>query len=740
MRRIYLNDGWTFYPSWSNACIRTTVAAEGEKVRIPHTAAILPYNYQDEEDYQRICGYVRMLSVPEDFSGKELWLTFEGIAHKAEVFINGKSAASHFCGYTAFSVNIAPYVHFGCENRIAVKVDSHEQQAPFHGGIDNALIYGGIYRDVYVEVKKPSHIEDIFIRTKNGYEARCERTAGSRRMEKPVLHGGSHMALSVRLSRGACKENKVIEGGGYIQVSVFDGMDNCLCVKKQRLSRFFGSGGSSFETNKSRTATVRMNFEQVFYWDVDQPCLYFAEVLLWSGRGEILDSSRVSFGFRDIQFRQDGFYLNGRKLKLIGLNRHQSFPYVGYAVPESMQRLDAELLKNELGVNVVRTAHCTPSRHFINRCDELGLLVFMEPAGGKTAGNGQSAIVNNVRDMIAQYRNHPSIIFWELGENEEDSEDALYIKTDRIARRMDPTRVSGNSAGAYGVSKKAGCTYPAKMFDDETRRLEHAMRHARVLENVFGSDTAAGSLGWCMSDYQTRRGAGSGDGICYHGVMDMFRNMKPAGWLYASQGRENVCMLSSNMAPGDYEAGRPGSLWVFTNCDYVRAFREGSFLGEFFPDQSRFRHLPHPPVEIPAHILYGDRLQQGNGIFRFEFIKNGRLIQRILRRPASKAYLDVLCSHTCLVERDSYDMALLRIHAVDAQGLLLPYYNEPVRIKVSGPIALVGPDTISLKGGCFGTFVRTLGGKGNAKVTLFACGMEPVEVYMNVRKEPAKSS
>lgn len=776
MRRIYLNDGWIFYPVWNDTCIRTSVAAEGQKVRLPHTTALMPYNYGDCNDYEKVCGYVRMLPIPEAFAGKDLWLIFEGVGHTAEVFVNGQSVARHYCGYTAFQVNIAPYIRLGCENRIAVKADSRESQdIPPFGGVIDYMTYGGIYRDVYLEVRDPAHIEDVFIRTRN------QRTGAG----PLLLSGAARLLLSVRLSREAF----AAAGGtpaldGYIQVSVFDTNDNCVGVTRQSLSRLQkkqtvlsensakAPKAQDFETNMSRTATLKLRFDQIHYWDVEQPVLYFAEVLLCRRGGKIIDERRVRFGFRDIDFREDGFYLNGRRLKLLGLNRHQSFPYIGYAAPRSMQRLDAELLKHELGVNAVRTSHYPQSQHFIDRCDELGLLVFTEIPGWEYVGSRrwQSIAVNNVREMITQYRNHPSIILWGVRVNESDDRDDLYIKTNQMARRMDPARFTGGvrckknssfledvytyndfsydglgpallapkkAAGRscpYVVSEHTGHMYPAKMFDDEAQRLEHALRHARVLEAAFADTSIAGSFGWCMFDYQTHEQFGSGDGICYHGVMDMFRNPKLAAALYASQGGRGVCELASSVAPGDYAGTRPGSLWIFTDCDCVKAYREDVFLGEFYPDRTYFLHLPHPPVEIPADVLYGKKRSWGFGAaaFYFDFIKNGRLCRRIVRRPAKKAYLDVWCSHTHLIEKDSYDMALLRIRAVDARGLLLPYYNEPVRIKASGPVKIVGPETISLKGGCFGTIVRTLGGSGAAKVTLFSGHMEPVEIYMNV--------
>ncbi len=773
MRRIYLNNQWIYYASWTDACLMTTVAAQGEKVRIPHTTAVLPYNYFNEDDYQTVCGYMRMLAVPEAFLGKRLLLTFEGVAHVAQVFVNGKLVARHFCGYTAFTADITDYVNYGCENRIVVKVDSREtQNVPPFGNVIDYLTYGGIYRDVYLEVKPQEYIEDVFVRTRNRYVGADGLPCSG--------HGPAMLSVSVRRAlpgngaedgTEAASGNAALgdvsqspENAAYIQVSIFDDADNCIAVKRQGVAR-----------GDANTATVRFKLSDVVWWDVDCPKLYYVEVLLCRADGGLLDSQRQRFGFRDADFRADGFYLNRRRVKLIGLNRHQSYPYAGYAMPKSMQRLDAEILKEELAVNAVRTSHYPQSQHFIDRCDELGLLVFTEIPGWQHIGNEkwQSIAAGNVREMVAQYRNHPSVILWGVRINESADNDDLYLKTNAIARRMDPTRATGGvrnfkqshlfedvytfndfshignnpgllpkkrvtrAAAPYLVSEHNGHMYPVKMFDDEAQRVSQALRHASVLESALSDTQVTGCFGWCMTDYQTHKDFGSGDGICYHGVLDMFRNPKPAAGIYASQGERIVCEISSTMTPGDYPGAVPGKVWVFTNADFVRLYRNGTVIGNFYPDRERFGHLPHPPIGIDPSYMFGNGENWGLGapIFRFDVIKDGHLIRRIIRRPAQGAYLDVICSHTRLIEGSSYDVALLRIRAVDGQGLALPYYNEPLRLMAWGPVALIGPDTISLKGGCGGAFVRTLGGEGPAKVTIFGNGMEPVEIYLDVCKD-----
>jgi beta-galactosidase len=121
-------------------------------------------------------------------------------------------------------------------------------------------------------------------------------------------------------------------------------------------------------------------------WDIDNPNLYRITVKLYRNK-KLSDEYCDRFGFRDAIFKNDGFYLNGKKVKVTGLNRHQSYAYTGYAMSKRVQINDADILKNMLNVNAVRTSHYPQSKHFINRCDEIGLLVFTEIPGWQHIGD-----------------------------------------------------------------------------------------------------------------------------------------------------------------------------------------------------------------------------------------------------------------------------------------------------------------------------------------------------------------
>lgn len=270
--------------------------------------------------------------------------------------------------------------------------------------------------------------------------------------------------------------------------------------------------------------------ENIALWSIENPVLYEIKTQLLD-RGEVLDEKTTVFGFRKAEFRKDGFYLNGKKVKIRGLNRHQSYPYVGYAMPKSMQYMDADILKKELSVNAVRTSHYPQSHYFLERCDELGLLVFTEMPGWQYIGDEEwkKQAIENVKDMVLQYRNHPSIILWGVRINESKDEDTFYERTNKAAAQLDPFRQRGgvrahkkssfledvytyndfshdgrtkgcepkrkvtrDCARAYLISEYNGHMYPAKSFDWEEHRVEHAIRHANVLNAVAGETDIAG--------------------------------------------------------------------------------------------------------------------------------------------------------------------------------------------------------------------------------------------------------
>ena len=701
--RTYLNDGWQFFDVWSDGIFG---ASSGETVRLPHSHAIAPFNCFDESIYQYVSGYKRNLHLT-DVAGKTYLLTFEGVAHQAEVFVNGKSVALHECGYTAFTVELTPHVHEG-DNEIVVKVDSREtlNQPPF-GNVIDYQTYGGIYRDVYLDEKQGVYVADAFVKAQPSKPVEVEVTLGN--YVKPT-------EVTARIFDG----DKVIFSS------------TCTC--------------NSAVFSISANAPLQL-------WSVDNPKLYTLSLAVGK------DVYTTSFGVRSAVFTKDGFYLNGEKVKIVGLDRHQSYPYVGYAMPESMQREDARILKNKLCLNAVRTSHYPQSHYFIDECDRLGLLVFTEIPGWQHIGDGhwKEVAKRNVAEMVQQYRNHPSIVLWGVRINESLDCDELYVETNAIAHRLDPTRQTGgvrylrhshlledvytfndfNRAGAsnrrevcaknvpYLISEYNGHMYPTKSYDDMPHRLEHALRYVRMLDGVYAAETTCGAFGWCMFDYHTNSDFGSGDRICYHGVMDMFRNPKVAAGVFTAMGEEPFLDVTFSAELGDYPEAVIDGMYCLTNCDTVKYYKAGVHIKDYTHADSPFKHIPNPPILL-------DNLQSGWGSAANEITlqgyTNGKLVATKKIGSVFSYTLDVTPTKTVLHENNSYDVAEVHIVARDQFGNVCPYVNRAVKLSCSGAIELIGSDTVALQGGMFGTYVKTTGklGKGVLRV-------DDVEVQFEVK-------
>ena len=777
---LSLCNGWEFIPCWFEEF--ALGEGEGTPVRLPHTVKELPQHYADHESYQMVCGYRRKLELGQELAGKRLFLQFDGAAHIATVYINGRAIAQHRSGYTAFRVNITDAVTFLGENLLAVKLDTTENpQVPPFGFVIDYLTYGGLYREAWLDVREKCHIEDLYVTTPALHTLRI----------KPTLANAEGCILMVELLKGEHRLfRKAFTAGGVITV-------DCPEVKP---------------------------------WDTEHPILYTCRVTLLK-IGKVKDVQEVKVGFRTAEFRADGFYLNGEKTFLRGLNRHQCYPYAGYAVPERLQREDARILKEELCCNAVRTSHYPQSHHFIDECDRLGLLVFTEIPGWQHLGGDQwkEQAVLNVREMVLQYRNHPSIVLWGVRVNESQDDDELYGRTNALCRELDPGRATsgvryleksslledvyafndfshtGNNPGckpkkavtpdekkALLISEHNGHMFPTKSYDPWSKRQEHALRHARVLNDAMADGGHAGCFGWCMFDYPTHKDFGSGDRVCYHGVLDAFRNPKLAAAVYASQGEERpVLAVGSSMDIGDYPGGQMGDIHVFTNAEVVSLYKNDHFVTTLRPGD--WKGLAHGPMVLDdtvgclletqegfdqkkadvlrqclltiqkkgltgmtpadiarmgyamvkyglkyedAYALYGKYIGNWGGEatqWRLDGEKNGEVVASVTCCPSAKLHLEATPSHTELTEGDTYDMAAVRIRILDEFGNVAPYAQLPVKFALEGPAELVGPDTAAAEGGMTGTYIKTIGESGDVTLTITTAQTEPAVIPFVIR-------
>ncbi len=775
-----LNFGWKYSPVFSDEMIKKDYDdSKFQTVDIPHANKELPLNYFDEKTYQFVSCYRKTFDLKKA-KGSRYILHFEGAAVYSKVYLNDKFIGEYKGAYNRFSFDITDDVK-SKGNVLVVELDSTERkEIPPFGNVVDYLVYGGIYREVWIEEVSEVYIDNAFVRTLN------------------VLQPKKVLDIDVTLSEST---------KGTLTFILFDGDEKI----GERSTEFSG-----------KVINAKWAIPDVTLWDIDNPKLYTIYIKL-----DDKDETSVRFGFRECRFMKDGFYLNGKKIKIRGLNRHQSYPYVGYAMPKNVQRADADLLKYELGVNLVRTSHYPDSIHFLDRCDEIGLLVFTEMPSWQYLGEGEwrDICLDNVRRMVLRDRNHPSVILWGVRVNEGLDCDEFYTETNRVARELDNTRQTGgvrnmpfshlledvytmndfvHSGGAinllppafvtkslkapYLVTEHNGHMFPTKSFDKEGVRAEHALRHTRVLNSAYGNARTSGAIGWCMADYNTHKDFGSGDRICYHGVTDMFRVPKLGAAIYRSQ-REDTPFLevSSAMDIGEHPGGTIGDVWVFTNCDYVKLYKNGKYTSTIYPDKSKFKNLPHPPMI--AEDFIGDALTTDDGLdpkaaalltdaliaaqskqwkmppskflkagaamvvgkipfntmfdivtkyiggwgneqitYAFEGYIDGECVATVTRTAVTDLHLDVKADSYVLHEGDTYDATRIQIIALDQNGNRVPFADSAVKVTVKGAAKIIGPSEFPLVGGDRAFWIRTNGEKGDITVTIDAKGIGKVKL------------
>jgi beta-galactosidase len=681
-----------------------------ESVVLPHTNVKLPWHSFDDKSYEFVSTYRRRFKLPAESRGKRVFVDFEGVMTAPTVWINGVRLGEYKGGYTPFSFELTPQIDFDGENVLTVFVDSTERPdiPPFGNQIDY-LTFGGIYREVSLRIVPPTFLENIFAR--------------------PTGVLTAHPSLQV----DCFLESPNPRGNLILEVELHDA-DQTIAKARQRVSL-------SGIANKPVAHTVQLeNLDGIRLWDLAQPHLYQVHVHLQDG-ANFLDSDIRSVGFREAQFTDHGFELNGKVIKLRGLDRHQTFPFVGQAMPRRVQRRDAEILRKDLKCNVVRTSHYPQSPHFLDACDELGLLVLEEIPGWQHIGDAswQDISVDNVRRMIRRDWNHPSIILWGVRINESQDDHDFYTRTNAAAHELDPTRQTGGiryfqesefledvfTMNDFGFPLKSpnhprylntefvGHTYPTKTIDNVERLTEHTLRHARIHDQLASDARYAGGIGWCAFDYNTHSDFGSGDRICYHGVTDIFREPKPAAGFYKSQcdpAEEVVLEPAFHWARGDQSIGFTKAV-VCSNCDHIKFYVAGRLVLEADPDRHQFAHLRYPPfvADMEHHLdPWGDLRIEG-------YLEGRKVIEKNYSGKGADQLFQLLPDATQL-SADGADSTRIVLRVTDEFGAIRPFANDAIQFEMEGPAQIIGDNPFALVGGTGAIWIRAQEAPGTVRL------------------------
>ena len=728
-----LNQHWLFGGVYVSGAEAAGYPEAGfNDVTVPHTVASLSWGDWDRTTWEQVWIYRKHINQAAVANGRAI-VDFQGVMTSATVYLNGIQISRHDGGYLPWSVELTGHLSAG-DNVLAVVVDSRWLDVPPNNYPKNAaaidyLQPGGIYRDVGLRIVPEVFLSDVFAKPTN------------------VL---TSPGVDVQFTIDAAS---VPDQPAPITAVLLDGATELGSA----------TGTVSVAATGDTVTTLSITgLSGLTLWSPEDPKLYQISATVTADG--VSHTLAVRIGFREATFETGGFYLNGQRYEIFGLNRHQLFPYTGMAAPERLQRRDAELLRNELNCNMVRCSHYPQSPHFLDACDELGLMVWEEPPGWQYVGDAafQQIVLQNVHDMVVRDRNRPSVIVWatRLNETSSQSNQALYTQTRQLAETFDGSRqttgamstqsttdwaqdlfayddyqsTNGNHTDAtlsppvsgvpYMVSEAVGAVDGAPLYrwvDTESTLALQAKMHAQV-HNIAQSNAAyAGLLGWAGIDYASLSGGNRiWHNIKWPGVLDTFRIPKPGAAFYRSQTDPSVHPVILPVFFWDFGSGSPANgpgagAMIATNCDQLRVFVGGAQVATGTPDTTDYAHLTHPPVFV-------DLTASGAGSpeLRIDGYVSGRQVTSLSMSSDTTQDQLLLTIEDSSIDGDDSDMTRFTFRALDKYGNQRPYPTGDVTLALTGPANLIAQNPFSFAeyGGAGGGFIRSqLGGTGVVTVT-----------------------
>ena len=738
-----LNQGWLFGGEYT-AQSETSAFDDSafEQITIPHVVSPLGWENWDNNTWNKVWTYRRHIDVPPAASlqGARTFIDFDGVLTIASVTFNGHALTTHRGGYLPFSLEVTGLIK-PKGNLLAVIVDSrwsyvNPEGSPLGPKSVDYLEPGGINRDVRLRIEPVTFISDVFAKPTNVLEPQSRSVAVECTIDSSKVQSTVHI------------KSQLLDGDKTVSQSY---ISQSLHSKQQVFNLAVAAGDAKL-------------------WSPDSPKLY--RLITTITAEEVTHSFTRTIGFREAKFTTEGFFLNGENLKIFGLNRHQLYPFVGMAAPERLQKQDASLLK-ELNCNFVRCSHYPQSPHFLDACDELGIMVWQEVAGWQFIGNAswQEHVVDDVRAMVIRDRSRPSVVLWGTQVNESPLEPELYTKTKAVAKELDDSRLasgtetSQNTTGwvadvfayddyhgtfgeatllppltnvPYLITESVGALIGPHYFrwiDNQTAQQAQSITHAQVHNIAGGSDHYSGLLGWCAVDYASYNGYISND-MKTPGVMDTFRVFKPGAAFYRAQVdpakqsiMEPAFFWDSSAASPVHSLGSNATIW--SNCDYLHAYI-GQKVMTLHPDRESFQHLKYPPFYLNVTDINATPLPD----LRIDGYIGGRMVlsRKFSGAPAGDGIRIVL--HGRSLTADGIDSTLIQFHAADKYGNIRSYAQGDVELSLEGPGVFINQSnateglksvttstsfvfSFSTNGGVGGALLRTIAGK-SGKITITA--------------------
>lgn len=733
-REVYsMNPAWRFHKgAVEGAETKEFNDKDWTVVSLPDGIEYLPTEASGCINYQGKVWYRKHFTPDAALKGKKLFLHFEAIMGKSKVFVNGKLLTEHFGGYLPVIADVTDVLDWNGDNVIAVWADNSDDPSYPPGKAQDVLDYtyfGGIYRDCWLIAHN-----NVFITDPN--------------YENEVAGGGLFVAFG-----------KVSDALAEVQLKIhvrnatknpFSGRVEYMLLQPDGTEVARLSDKIQVKAGRATTVSDRMPVKQPMLWTPSTPTLYNLLVRVLDKEGNVIDGYRRRIGIRSIEFKgKDGFYLNGRPYgkPLIGANRHQDFAVVGNAVANSIHWRDAKKLK-DVGMEIIRNAHCPQDPAFMDACDELGLFVIVNTPGWQfwnDAPEFAQRVYSDIRNVVRRDRNHPSVWLWEpilnetwypadFAKNTRDIVDAeypypyCYSGSDSEARghenfpvyfahpanmqdaskEIDPTKTYFTREWGDNVDDWSSHNSPSRVarnWGEQPMRVQ-AQHYACPYYPVTSYDVLykqspqhVGGCLWHSFDHQR----GYHPDPFYGGLMDVFRQPKYSYYMFMAQrpavkndrnaGSGPMVYIAHEMTPF---SGK--DVTVYSNCDEVRlTFNKGGKTYTYKKDKNR-PGMPSPVITFPdVYDFMMDkafsRTQKQDDVYLLaEGLIDGKVVATHKVVPARRPEKILLWmdNEGTDLKADGSDFVTVVAAVADKNGNIKRLNNYNIRFSIEGEGRLLG--------------------------------------------------
>lgn len=632
--------------------------------------------------------YRKSFKIPTSDLGKRISIEFDGVFRDSIVWINGHFLGREASGYSSFAYNLTEFLNYGGENVIVVRVDASLEEGWFYEG-------AGIYRHVWLVKTAPLHVE----RHGTFVTSELKKNAANVTARVSMLNEGTNAATF------------------EIEQAILDDSGRTISTKRTKQLKLSAGAGGEF--------SQRLSVAHPKLWSIETPHLHKLVTTVTSG-GTVVDCYETTFGIRSIRFdANEGFFLNGKHVKLTGADNHQDHAGVGAAIPDALQEFRIAELK-KFGCNVYRASHNPPTPELLDACDRLGMVVIDE---NRLMGTTQFHY-DHLKRMMLRDRNHPSVVLWSIGNEEwrvegSDTGARIGATMQRWVKQIDDTRpvtvaISGGWGGGLSkVIEVAGLNYLGNLNKGGfTTDQWHARRSDQPIigteecafnqtRGIYFDDRAkchlraydwdpsdwGSSLEQAWSHYATRPFLA---GMCIWTGFDYRGEPTPFGWpaIGSQFGVLDLCGFPKDGAfylkswwtdepvlhvfPHWNWSGKEGqeiSVWAHSNCEEVELFLNGQSLGR--KTMTKNSHLEWPVKYAPGTLLACG-------------FKGGKEILTTKAETTGQPAAVRLAPHRATLQADGEDVSVITVQVADAQGRAVPTANEMITFEISGPGKIIG--------------------------------------------------